>query len=309
MKFKKEKGALLPLWDDPCTVMKMKDIIEVRTTKSSSCGFRSITKLSKDQYVINDTGELKDYQHSENRAGNLSSLYRTFAKIRHLINNNFDGSKNELFVTLTYVENMTDTKQLYRDNEVFMKRLKRRYPSIEYLNVVEPQARGAWHSHILLKDPSVKKLYIPNDDIAKLWGHGFTTTRRLTNCDNIGAYLSAYLADIDLEEYIHLTGVPDHIDIRDVEMPDENGNLVKKRVVKGGRCYLYPVGMNIVRHSRGIKPPGKSVMSFETLKKEIVGDCAPDYSTTVEILSDEGEPLNTVRYYSYNLKRSKKQER
>ena len=42
--------------------------------------------------------------------------------------------------------------------------------------------------------------------------------------------------------------------------------------------------------------------------KEIVGDATPDYSSTVEILDDEDKSLNTIRYYSFNLKRAKRQE-
>ena len=307
MKFQKSSGAYLPLDTESCTVTRMGDIVEVRTMTANPTGLRSITQISKDQYILNETGEVKDYQHGENRACNVSSLKQTFSKIRHYINNNFTGAKNELFVTLTYAENMTDVKRLYRDIDVFMKRLKRRFPGIEYFLVVEPQARGAWHCHILMKDTSSKKLYIPNSEMERLWGHGWTTTKRLNHCDNIGAYLSAYLADIELSEYINLTGVPDHIEIRDVEMRDENGSLVSKRMVKGGRCYLYPSGMNIFRHSRGIVPPSSEKMTYSRVK-EIVGDATPDYSSTVEILDDEDKSLNTIRYYSFNLKRAKRQE-
>ena len=123
MKFQKSSGAYLPLDTESCTVTRMGDIVEVRTMTANPTGLRSITKISKDQYILNETGEVKDYQHGENRACNVSSLKQTFSKIRHYINNNFTGAKNELFVTLTYAENMTDVKRLYRDIDVFMKRL------------------------------------------------------------------------------------------------------------------------------------------------------------------------------------------
>ena len=63
-----------------------------------------------------------------------------------MINNNFTGKPNELFVTLTYAKNMTDTKRLYTDMNKFIKRLKYKYKEssdIDYLAVVEPQGRGA----------------------------------------------------------------------------------------------------------------------------------------------------------------------
>src|SRR5574344_1588357 len=56
-----------------------------------------------------------------------------------------------LFVTLTYKENMTDTKRLYRDFKAFFMRLRRAYPFLkEYFVAFEPQERGSWHAHMIL---------------------------------------------------------------------------------------------------------------------------------------------------------------
>lgn len=288
----------------------MGHIVEVQHMTSNPTGLKSITKINKDQYIDIVTGELKEYKHSQNRAQNVAGLKHTFAKIRRLINNNFFGNPNELFITLTYAENMTDPKQLYRDFVIFWKRLKRRHPYLEYLVVVEPQARGAWHCHVLVKDPSTKNLYIPNDEISKLWEHGFTSTKRLKS-DDIGSYLTAYLADILVEEYAQIPGVPDRCEFKEVLIPDENGKKVKKTVVKGGRCYLYPPGMNIYRKSKGIQHPSSEYMDYGNLEDEIekiAGDTTPDYSTMVELSDDDGQPLNTISYFQFNLKRHKKQE-
>ena len=304
MNYYKTEGAY-PLSDnDNCTVLHMGNHVEVRTMTANPKGLQSITKLSKEQYIINETGEVMDYKQSDNRADNTSSLKRTFTKMRHLINNNFTGALNELFITTTYADNMTDTRQLMRDGDIFIKRMKRRYPGMEYIAVVEPQARGAWHIHWLIKVPSVSKLYIPNDLIFKLWGKlGWTTTKRLNYCDNIGAYLTAYLADIDIDSCTDPASIDPTL-IKTVETTDENGKPISKRVIKGGRCHLYPVGMNIVRHSRGIKAPEPEKMKGSDVKK-IVGSRTPDYSKTVEILDDDNKSLNTIRYFNFNLKRTK----
>lgn len=305
MKFNKKREAYPPLDNTNCIVLRTGNIVEVKTMSANPVGLLTIQRVDKDHYIDLNTGEVKEYKHIENRSGSPESLYRTYKKIRDYINNNFTGAKNELFITLTYAENMTDVKRLYRDYEVFWKRLKRRYPNLEYFCVVEPQARGAWHCHVLIKDPSTDNLYIPNSEIDSLWRNGFTKTCRL-DCDNIGAYLTAYLADIALEEYVTLQDVPDTITIKEVTIQDDNGKPVSKRMVKGGRCYLYPSGMNIFRCSRGIHPPIKERMKFSQVK-EIVGTAYPDYTRTVEITTDDGELLNTVSTYTYNLIRSKKQ--
>lgn len=54
-------------------------------------------------------------------------------------------------LTLTYRENMTDRDRMKRDFDVFMKRLRRAVPDVEYICVFERQKRGAWHAHIAVR--------------------------------------------------------------------------------------------------------------------------------------------------------------
>lgn len=51
-------------------------------------------------------------------------------------------------LTLTYRENMEDRSRMARDFDVFMKRLRRVVPDLQYVCVFERQKRGAWHAHI-----------------------------------------------------------------------------------------------------------------------------------------------------------------
>src|SRR5690606_32528235 len=115
-------------------------------------------------------------KHSENRQQNYNSLRQTFKKLRYLINNNFEGLSNELHITLTYKENMTDPKRLYVDFDRFFKRLRYKYKndsSIDYVSVIEPQGRGAWHCHVLMRFNDLDKVFIKSDDLSALWGQGF----------------------------------------------------------------------------------------------------------------------------------------
>ena len=144
------------------------------------------------------TGEIIKCEKSETRKDNTTSLKRTITKLRDLINCNFFGADNELFITLTYEENMTDYKRLYKDFDKFYKKLKYKFKDTEfcYISTIEPQQRGAWHVHLLLKALNKDYLHIENSVIADLWGNGFCKTQRISNVDNVGAYLSAYLTDI-----------------------------------------------------------------------------------------------------------------
>lgn len=258
---------------------------------------QTIRKLNKDEYVVLETGEIKEFNHIENRSQSMNSLRQTFKKLRYLINNNFVGAKNELHMTLTYAENMTDTERLYADFKRFMMRLKRKYKgqSIDYLNVIEPQERGAWHCHLLIRFNDVGSIFIENKKIAEMWQQGFVTIRSLAEVDNIGAYLSAYLSDIELTDETESLAYADGTEI--VEKTVEGQ---KKKFIKGGRLHMYPPNMKLYRKSRGIVPPTRKRMTYEDAKKA-VGSAEPHYSKTYDILTDGFK--NTIHFEQYNSKR------
>lgn len=297
MKEDKEQSVFISP-SDLVTVTRMNHIIEVQYMQRMNRNAR-IKKLDKDRYLHLNTGEVKDIKHIENRSESFNSLRQSFKKLRYLINNNFVGAANELHVVLTYAENMTDTDRLYRDNDKFMKRLRYKYKnisSIDYLNVIEPQERGAWHNHLLLRFNDLNKIYIPNDEMAKLWGHGFVTIRSLKDVDNIGAYLSAYLTDIELTEnnIKKIVGTDYRVITRQVDGQE-------KRFIKGGRLHLYPPGMNLYRKSAGIKFPVREEMLYRDTKK-VVGSAKPHYEKTYSIENEDFD--NIIHYEQYNLKRT-----
>ena len=258
---------------------------------------QTIRKISKDEYGVLETGEIKEFNHIENRSQSMNSLRQTFKKLRYLINNNFVGAKNELHMTLTYAENMTDTERLYADFKRFMMRLKRKYKgqSIDYLNVIEPQERGAWHCHLLIRFNDVGSIFLENKKIAEMWEQGFVTIRSLAEVDNIGAYLSAYLSDIELTDETETLAYTDGTEI--VEKTVEGQ---KKKFIKGGRLHMYPPSMKLYRKSRGIVPPTRKKMTYEDAKKA-VGSAQPHYSKTYDILTDDFK--NTIHFEQYNSKR------
>lgn len=281
--------------NDRVTVTRMKHIVEVQYMErmNSSC---SIQKLDKDTYVNKETGEIKEFNHIENRQDSLNSLRQTFKKIRYLINNNFEGRSNELHVTLTYAENMCDPKKLYKDFKNFVERLRTKFKNestLDYMCVVEPQGRGAWHCHMLVRFNDIEKIFIKNDDLAKLWGHGFITIKSLKDIDNIGAYLSAYLTDVEFTEENALDVLKRGSDVS-VKVVDD------KKYIKGGRLHMYPPGMNLYRKSKGIEFPEREKTTFKKAKK-IVGSTQPHYSKTYKIETDEFQ--NTIHFEQYNLKR------
>ena len=286
-------------------VKQMNKITEITHVLNKTNGFSDIQKLSQEEYMVKSTGEILQYKHLENRAQDYTSLKDSFRKIRDLINTNFIGGANEIHLTLTYGENMTDSQKLYNDFKAFWKRYVRKYGSdIDYMTVVEPQGRGAWHTHVLIRHNDCKKVFIPAKELETLWGKGFIKVKALKGVDNIGAYMSAYLADIEVNsESLHSIGSIDEINKLGIKEALVDGQ--KKSFVKGGRLHMYPPGMNLYRHSKGIVYPEVQEMYYKEAKK-IVGSCTPNYSRTVKIYEGDSEDsriLNTVTYEQYNLVR------
>lgn len=280
---KKGKIAL----ESPVTAHIYGDTVEISTALG---GTPIMRKISKDEMVNTRTGEVVKIHHVKNRADpkNYQSLRATFKRLKRLIGTNFHGGKSELWLTLTYKESpMKDPKRLYADFKRFMRRLRRvTGKDLAYIVVIEPQASGSLHAHILMKTLDKSTLYIENKAVAQAWGQGFVNVRRLKSSDNASAYLMAYLSDIDIN---NLEG-------------DFTKGKASKKIIKGGRLGLYPVGMQIYRHSRkGIKQPLKLKGTKESIQKKYKLDGSmPDYYRKFEILKKEDlEPFEIeTEYYS-----------
>lgn len=246
---------------DYVKVTKMGNITELQYLEHRN-SLQTIQKISKNEYVVLATGEVKTIKNGTTRADNINGLRKTFKKLRYLINSNFYGSKNELFITLTYKENMQDVKRLYRDFDKFVKKMKRKFGNILYISVVEPQQRGAFHYHVLIKfldKSNKKKIFIKNEIIEKMWGQGFVNVQSTYGIDNIGAYLTAYLTDIEIND--------DDVNNKNIVEKEVNGK--KKKFIKGGRLHLYPAGMNYYRHSRNVNQPVEFYKEYGQIIKNI----------------------------------------
>ena len=261
------------------------------------------------EYVIVSTGEVKQCKHHSTRYDNKISLYKTFKTLRGIINSNVVDVSQVRWCTLTYAENMQDSKRLYKDFHNFNKRFQRylknnNYPKAEYIAVAEPQERGAWHMHLLYIFPT-KAPFISNDDFAKLWGNGFVRIGKLDDVDNVGAYLTAYLGDLPLNDVDAVQYIGSRVKI--VEEAQEDGNKISKAYIKGARLSLYPSNFNLYRTSRGIKRPVISMSSYSKAKKKVLA-ATKTYSTAYQLTDDSINYNSIVIKEYYNTKRQSSQK-
>lgn len=312
MKVEKIDNALL-FEDSKVKLTTMGNVFEILhmqriNTKSS------ILVLDKDNYIDLRTGEKKEFEHHENRASDRNELRKTMRRLRGLINANCEDVSHVRWITFTYAENMTDTERLYRDSEKLIKKARYHLGHFGYIHVIEPQARGAWHIHALWIFDH-KAPYIDSKWLCNLWGHGFVTPKKLDNVDNVGAYLTAYLCDCEVTEYMRYVLEKNHIPVPDdfdytvdfsdditVKEVEENGKKVSKKFVKGARMYMYPTGMQLYRCSRGLKLPTEEYMTYEKAQKKI-GSAKPTFSSAIRLSDDTSDFENVIIKEYYNRSR------
>lgn len=299
--------------NDMIRVKEMGNIIEIMWSDSysSSC---SIKRIDKDTYIDLRTGETKEFKHIENRACDLASVSKSLGKLRDYLNTNITDTSYCRWVTLTYRDNMTDPKKLYNDFKLFNRALRQKVGHYEYIVAMEPQGRGAWHCHVVMIFDK-KAPFIDNDIIWSCWskkgykdklngndGYDYTKVKKLDDVDNVGAYLTAYLGDMELGELVQSGLIHDYIDkkvqIKDVEV-EEDGELKSKQYIKGARLKLYPPKFNIFRCSRGIKKPNIYYDSEEHAQKK-VNAATLTYEKTILLSDQENKFEKTISYRYYN---------
>lgn len=300
IKIEKLQKNIRPYDNADVTVKKSGNIYEIKfmTTAVTS----PIKKLNADSFIELSTGEVREFEHTaETRADNITTIKRSMAQLRDLINANVVDSTKCRWVTLTYARNETDTKVVYKDFNKFWKRFtyycaKNNIEIPEYIDCIEPQGRGSFHHHLILIFQN-RAPFIGNSIFSKIWKHGFTRITKLENIDNIGLYLSAYLSDLPVEEALSNSKNPKG-DLKAVQATAEDGKKVSKAVVKGARLALYPAHFNFYRTSRGIKRP-LNIKCTEQQAQRLIGDAPLTYEKTIEI-TENGNHINTINYRVYN---------
>lgn len=230
------------------------------------------------RYVNLETGEIHNMDTSSStRLDNLKSTKQTMKKLRRLVAHNFTGGINQLWITLTYRDHVTDPAIVYMDFKAFIRRIRNQFGNVDYITVIEPQESGRWHLHVLMKNDTT--LSIPNDVVATMWVKGFTKTKRLRRADKIGNYLIAYLSNLQIGDKYSQS----------------------KATVKGARLYMYPKGIRIYRTSRGIEKPLEITTTKGELMETYKINSPPTFSRTTKHETPHGVKEYTTEFYE-NIK-------
>lgn len=250
----------------------------IEMTNANGQQAQTIKVIEGKRYVNLETGEIHEMDTSnQTRLDNLKSTKQTMKKLRRLVAHNFTGGDNQLWITLTYREHITNPQEVYRDFKSFIRRIRTNFGQVEYIAVIEPQASGRWHLHVLMKNETT--LSIPNNVLSALWKQGFTKTKRLKRADKVGNYLIAYLSNL--------------------EISDDNSD--KKAIIKGARLYMYPKGIRIYRASRGITKPIEITIAKGEIMKNFKINSPPTFTRTTKHETPYGIKEYTTEFYD-NIK-------
>lgn len=186
-----------------------------------------LIRLSRDEYLVRSTGEVRQYRHharhkSRVEDDQLVSLHHSVTRLNQLITCNFQGTPNELMLTLTYggtlrdqrktfaVDGLSDrerqvandfnreaVKGMHRDLRNFLGRLKRRCETsqhqLRYVYCWQAQGDATMHLHVLVKLMGAKSFRLSIEALSKLWGLGDVDIKQLKNVAHIGAYVSSFM--------------------------------------------------------------------------------------------------------------------
>lgn len=187
------------------TVIDLGNKIEIKNSLKKQTNLRFYKKISENECIDTRTGEIIKYTREEFQ--DFKAINNKMKKLQQLIELNFFGEPNELFITLTCRNPVIELEIIKKYKNQFIKKLKYKYSEHEFSYIYkfeQEEVLGTediycWHCHILLKSLNHKKLFISNEEICKIWGKGFTKTERVYNIGdkrmnkrkmNIAGYIS-----------------------------------------------------------------------------------------------------------------------
>lgn len=275
-------GEYSPLdTDSNSKIIFLPDSAEVVTAKNSggTTALSGIKRISKNEYVKVETGEVFKYNTNANKTDNTVSIKKSLKNLRKLILNNFVEFES-LFITLTYKDEMFDFAQAVQDYTKFFESLKKHYKhyNLKYLRIIEPTDKGNWHIHVLLKSAKkVDKFYISQEIVQNIWKHGSVKVEQIHNTEGLANYFCTYSND---DKALTEKAKPKH-------------------VKKQERWKYYPYRARIFAKSNDIVYP-KTVKAKRGQVDELLKDYKRVSASTLTVKDSEtGRVVNKVNYEHY----------
>ncbi len=157
------------------------DKIVYRTDLGNSSKIVSMSKQVKtgscikriDKYTYRDTRDNKVKYYNLDKPTDIKDVKRKVRKYEEIVMYNFQGGKNELFITLTCRDKITDLKIIKDRYKEFLENIQKDYNNLECIALFETTANSYWHIHLFIKSTTSNVLHIPQKELLnKYWGYG-----------------------------------------------------------------------------------------------------------------------------------------
>lgn len=233
---------------------------------SGSC----IKKLNKYEYIDTRTGERKYY--NLDKPVNIKDVKRKVRKYEEIVMYNFQGGKNELFITLTCRDKITDLKVIKDRYKEFLKNIQTDYKGLECIALFETTSNSYWHIHLFLKYVDTSKvLTISHQDLLnKYWTYGA----------------------------VHI--------IRNFNTFKSLGHSKDSRQEKLERLTNFPKGCRMYMKTRGIKTPPKEKKQFKDCPEFKSSDYSIASAETYMVRNEETDKIvNAITTIMYKNNKPK----
>lgn len=233
---------------------------------SGSC----IKKISKYEYIDTRTGEIKQYDLD--KPTDIKDVKRKVRKYEEIVMYNFQGGKNELFITLTCRDKITDLKVIKDRYKEFLENIQTDYKGLECIALFETTSNSYWHIHLFLKYVDTSKvLTIPHQDLLnKYWTYGA----------------------------VHI--------IRNFNTFKSLGHSKDSRQEKLERLTNFPKGCRMYMKTKGIKTPPKEMKAFKDCPEFKSSDYSITSAETYMVRNEETDKIvNAITTIMYRNNKPK----
>lgn len=226
-----------------------------------------------DKYTYLDKRDNKIKYYDLDKPTNIKDVKRKVRKYEEIVMYNFTGGKNELFITLTCRDKVTDIQVIKDRYKEFLVRLKKDYKDLECIALFETTANSYWHIHLFIKSTTSNVLYIPHTELLnKYWGYGA----------------------------VHI--------IKNSNTFRNLGHSRDSRQEKLERLTNFPKGCRLYSKTKGIKTPPKEKKQFKDCPEFKSSDYSITSAETYMVRNEETDKIvNAITTIMYKNNKPKKE--
>ncbi len=271
--------------------------LEARFDETGNKSHLPYRRLSKNEFIDTETGEVREYQSKSKEYKSLSATVQSLATARRLIYYNYYSSVFCCCNTIKYFSAMSDVRKLTNDLTNYHHRVKRLFEDYRFIDVIELGNNHAFHIHELLFFNQPEDFNL--DSFQQIWGNkGAVYSTSSFDIISVNSYLTSYSS-----RNIYRPSFPGMSDINIWAYSKQNyQNLSPKEqseihhYIKNQRLRFYPIGFRNVRCSNNILKPERQYVSNQQFQ-ELIRDFTLNYQGEITMNKSNNSTSHIYQQY------------